>query len=157
LVCVHSLGYVHCDVQPENLLLDREFDVKLIDFKTAKRGATWRDKWFGRRNKIQGTRRYMSPEQIRGQYLDARSDIYSLGCTVFELVTGQVPFDGNTPNEVLSQHLRASRPDVAELNDQVTREFSELVKALMAIHRDDRPKSIDNVLDLVRSTAIYRS
>ena len=88
-------------------------EVKLIDFALAKRRRgglmpivqPWR-------RKIQGTRSYMSPEQIRGQALDERADLYSFGCTIYELVSGKPPFTGSTTAELLNKHLTTPPPSL---------------------------------------------
>ncbi len=83
----HSKGYVHCDIKPDNLLISRDGEIKLIDFTISTKVASGLRKLFNRGTKIQGTRSYMSPEQIRNQALDPRADVYSLGCVFYELVT----------------------------------------------------------------------
>jgi serine/threonine protein kinase len=156
LYYLHSKGYVHCDIKPDNLLINREGLVKLIDFTIAKKIRTGIGKLFGGRNKVEGTRSYMSPEQIRGQSLDPRSDIYSLGCMMYELLVGKPPFTGNTPNDLLSKHLTATPPSVLVTNDNVTPEFNNVIKSLMAKKAEDRPQSMWDVLKTVRATPIFK-
>ncbi len=156
LYYLHSKGYVHCDIKPDNLLINREGLVKLIDFTIAKKIRTGIGKLFGGRNKVEGTRSYMSPEQIRGQALDPRSDIYSLGCMMYELLVGKPPFTGNTPNDLLSKHLTATPPSVLVTNDNVTPEFNNVIKSLMAKKAEDRPQSMWDVLKTVRATPIFK-
>lgn len=152
----HSKGYVHCDIKPDNILVNRDGMIKLIDFTIAKKVKTGIGKFFGGGSKVEGTRSYMSPEQIRGQSLDARSDIYSLGCLLYELLTGKAPFTGNTPNDLLSKHLSATPPSVLVVNDNVTPEFNNLIKKLMAKKPEDRPQSMWDVLKTVRTTPIFK-
>ncbi|MCE3017773.1 MAG: serine/threonine-protein kinase [Pirellula sp.] len=152
----HSKGYVHCDIKPDNILVNRDGMIKLIDFTIAKKVKTGIGKLFGGGSKVEGTRSYMSPEQIRGQSLDARSDIYSLGCLLYELLTGKAPFTGNTPNDLLSKHLSATPPSVLVVNDNVTPEFNNLIKKLMAKKPEDRPQSMWDVLKTVRATPIFK-
>ena len=86
----------------------------------------------------QGTRSYMAPEQIRRKVCDERTDIYSFGCVLYELCTGKPPFTGDTPNDLLNKHLSASIPSPIVHNDNVSREFADLVKSMMAKRPDDR-------------------
>ncbi len=109
----HEHGIVHRDLKPANVMLVKhrrgEDQVKLLDFGIAKlleKEASPQD--------FIGTPAYMSPEQIRGHRIDARSDLYSLGAMLFELVTGQPPFDGASPIQIINLHLTAAVPVVAE-------------------------------------------
>ena len=83
--------------------------------------------------KVQGTRSYISPEQIRNQNLDARADIYSYGCVLFELLTGKPPYTGDSADDLLKKHLSASIPAVQVYNDNVTPEFSGLIRRFTSI------------------------
>lgn len=153
---LHSKGYVHCDVKPDNFLLSRQYEVKLIDFTISRKIRTGISKLFGGRQKVEGTRSYMSPEQIRGQVLDARSDIYSMGCTIFELCTGKPPFTGNTPNDLLSKHLSAPPPSALIINENITPEFNNLIKELLSKKPEDRPESMWDVQKKLRATPIFK-
>jgi serine/threonine protein kinase len=153
----HSKGYVHCDVKPDNFLVSREGEVKLIDFTISQKITSGLGKLFRRRSKaIQGTRSYMSPEQIRGDSLDARADIYSLGCVLYELVVGKPPFTGESPNDLLNKHLSASIPNPIVGNDNVTPEYANMVRGMMAKRPDQRPQSMWDVLKLVRATKVFK-
>jgi eukaryotic-like serine/threonine-protein kinase len=156
LYYLHSKGYVHCDVKPDNLLLSRQWEVKLIDFTIAKKVKTGFGKFFAGKTKVEGTRSYMSPEQIRGQTLGPRSDIYSMGCTIYELIVGRAPYTGNTPNELLSKHLSASIPSVLVGNDNVSPEFNGVIKKMLAKKVEDRPESMWEVLKMLRATPIFK-
>jgi serine/threonine protein kinase len=154
---LHSHGYVHCDVKPDNFLVSRDGEVKLIDFTISQKIRKGFGKFFkGRSRNIQGTRSYMSPEQIRGKVLDARSDIYSLGCVIFELVTGKLPYTGESPNDLLNKHISSPIPSPIVYNDNITPEFTALIKAMMAKRPDDRPESMWELLKLLRATKIYK-
>ncbi|XZE43092.1 serine/threonine-protein kinase [Pirellulaceae bacterium SH467] len=152
----HSKGYVHCDIKPDNILVNRDGLVKLIDFTIAKKAKTGLSKLFGGRSKVEGTRSYMSPEQIRGQGLDPRSDIYSLGCMFYEMLVGKPPFTGNTPNDLLSKHLTTAAPSVLVVNDNVTPEFNNVIRKMMAKKPEDRPQSMWDVLKIIRATPIFK-
>ena len=147
---LHTKGYVHCDIKPDNFLLSREFEVKLIDFTISKKIKTGLGKYFGSKNKVEGTRSYMSPEQIRGHNIDQRSDIYSMGCMIYELCVGKAPYTGNTPNDLLSKHLSASIPSVLVINDNITPEFNNLIKKMLAKSPKDRYEDMWEALKAVR-------
>ena len=153
---LHTQGWLHCDVKPDNFLVDDDLEVKLIDFSITRRRAKGLGKIFGRIfNKVQGTRSYMSPEQIRGKLLDVQSDIYGLGCTIYELLTTKPPFTGSTPGELLQKHLRSRIPVVHTVNKNVTEEFSQLLKEMMAKKAADRPDSMESVRARIKQTRIY--
>ncbi len=156
LFYLHGKGYVHCDIKPDNLLLSRQGEVRLIDFTISKKIKRGLSRLFAGKSKVEGTRSYMSPEQIRGQQLDERSDIYSMGCVLYELVVGKPPYTGNTPNDLLSKHLTAAPPSALVANENVTPEFNNVIKRLIAKKQEDRPQSMWDVLKLVRATPIFK-
>ncbi|HBE68384.1 MAG TPA: serine/threonine protein kinase [Planctomycetaceae bacterium] len=154
---MHSQGYVHCDVKPDNFLVSREGETKLIDFTISRRIPKGLSKLIGGKAKVvQGTRSYMSPEQIRGQRLDPRADIYSFGCVLFECLTGKLPYTGENPNDLLNKHISAPIPSPLVANDNVTSEFAELVKSTMAKRADDRPETMWDLIKLIRATRIFK-
>ena len=157
---MHEQGWVHCDVKPDNFLLDNEGNLKLIDFSIAQKKKSGLGKIFGGGSKVkgnvQGTRSYMSPEQIRGSALDDRADIYSFGCTVFELMCGKLPYTATSPDHLLDKHLRSAIPSLQAANDNVTPEFSSLIERLMAKDPKQRPDTMNDVVRLLKSTKIYK-
>lgn len=158
LLHFHEKGWVHRDVKPDNFLVTEDWNVKLIDFAIATKPSSGLSKLFMRGGgKSVGTRSYMSPEQIRNEGLDIRADIYSYGCTLFELVTGKLPFTGITSDDLLAKHLRTPPPPLTQINPMVTTEFNSLVMLLMSKNRDDRPKSMEEVLKLYRKIRIYKA
>src|SRR5690348_18469292 len=97
----HRHGIVHRDIKPHNVLVDGEGRVKVTDFGIARAGASQMTE----AGSIVGTAQYLSPEQARGGDVDQRSDLYSLGVLMYELLTGTVPFTGDTPVEIAMKHL----------------------------------------------------
>lgn len=157
---VHERGWVHCDVKPDNFLVDESADVKLIDFSIAKeikKKGGLLDRLTGRNKSVQGTRSYMSPEQIRGRPLDARSDVYGFGCVCFELLTTRPPFTGSSPDEVLNKHLQAPTPSLQAFNHRVTPDFAALVSRCLNKHVKDRPQTMNEFLDAFQGIQIFRA
>src|SRR5262245_4516740 len=157
LFYVHSEGWIHRDLKPDNFLVSDDGVVKLIDFAISTRQKSGLSAMFGFGKKaVQGTRSYMSPEQIRNQNLDARADIYSFGCVLFELLSGKPPFTGTNADELLNKHLMGPIPNVQVNNDNVTPEFANVIKKMMAKRRDDRPATMWEFLKEFRSMRIFK-
>jgi eukaryotic-like serine/threonine-protein kinase len=155
LIALHQEGWVHRDVKPDNFLLSADNEVKLIDFALAKKGKGGLAKMFSKKSKVQGTRSYMSPEQIRGGGLDGRADLYSLGCTIFELFAQKLPFTGVSANELLTKHLRAAPPFLEVSNRNVTSEFGALIRRTMAKKPASRPDSIADFYTEMKRIRIF--
>jgi len=154
---MHSQGWIHRDIKPDNFLVSRTGETKLIDFTIAERKKSGMGRLFHRASKtVQGTRSYMSPEQIQGKVCDERSDIYSFGCVLFEVVTGKPPYTGQTPNDLLTKHLNASIPSPVAFNDNVSPEFAALVKRMMAKKPDQRPPSMWEFLKEYRTVQVFK-
>jgi serine/threonine protein kinase len=128
----------------------------LIDFTIAQKRKTGIGKLFHRAKVAKGTRSYMAPEQIRRKVCDERTDIYAFGCVMFELCTGKPPFTGDNPNDLLNKHLSASIPSPTAYNNNVTRDFSDLVKSMMAKKAESRPESMWEFLKTFRSIEIFK-
>ncbi len=157
LYYMHSQGFVHCDIKPDNFLVSRDGDIKLIDFTISQKVKTGLARFFGGKAKnIAGTKSYMSPEQIRGRPLDQRSDVYSFGCVLYELVTGKPPYTGVSSNDLLNKHISAPIPSPLVLNDNVTNEFATIIKTAMAKRPEQRYESMWDLLKIVRGTKIFK-
>lgn len=147
----HSRGLIHRDVKPENVILTKEGGIKLADLGLAR--ITDDEKWgLSEAGMAIGTPYYISPEQVRGQTnIDIRADIYSLGATLYHMVTGRVPYSGETPNEVMRKHVD---PNVAivppdHLNTTLSGGLGMIVETMMAKNREHRYQSPDDlILDL---------
>ena len=107
---IHSKGIIHKDIKPKNILTDTT--AKISDFGIASYGPTE----YAHR---QGAPSYMSPEQVRGRNIDHRTDIYSLGITMYEMATGQVPFKGSVDREILTKHLGLKPRPIKQINSKI--------------------------------------
>ncbi len=129
---LHGEGLVHRDLKPENVLVRPSGQPVLLDFGLSVpfTGRLGRD-LLAHHGRMVGTREYMSPEQIRGEFVDARSDLYSLGCMLFQLVTGRCPFVSTDSKQLLLQHLEMPPPCPSSLVKEVPEELDSLVLRLL--------------------------
>lgn len=154
----HSEGWVHRDVKPDNFLVSSDGVVKLIDFAISTRQKSGLSAMFSfGRKAVQGTRSYMSPEQIRGDFLDGRADIYSYGATLYELVTYRPPFRAASQQELLQKHILEKPIPPMSLCEDLTQEFNDLVMKCLAKKRDDRPHSFHDVLKALNQLRVYKN
>ncbi len=154
---VHARGWVHRDVKPENVLAAPDGQVKLIDLAIASKASGFLGKLLGSKTPPQGSPSYMSPEQIRGQALDARSDIYSYGCVVFELLAGRPPFTGANTNEILNKHVSLPVPAVDTLARGATADATKFLRQLLAKSPSERPASMREVLTRLKTIRLVDS
>ncbi len=155
VACLNDRGWVHRDIKPDNFLVNDTGDVKLIDFGLARRKRGLVGRLFSQRSKVQGTRSYMSPEQIRSYALDERADVYSLGCTLFHLVAGTPPFTGLSTKDLLMKHLKVPPPSLEAAHANVTPAFSSLIRRTMAKRRSERPATAGEFLRELRDIPIF--
>ncbi len=156
LYYMHTKNWIHLDVKPDNFLVSDDGTVKLIDFTIAEKKKGGFSQLFKNNKVAKGTRSYMAPEQIRRKRCDERTDVYAFGCVLYELCTGKPPFTGDTPNDLLSKHLNASIPSPIVHNNNVTREFADLVKSMMAKKQDLRPESMWEFLKVFRGIQVFK-
>lgn len=158
LAYINASGWVHRDIKPDNMLVNAAGELKLIDFALAQRiqKSNFLTRLFRRKGPVQGTRSYMSPEQIRGLDLDGRADVYSFGASVYEIVTGRPPFRAATSQELLTKHIieKVTSPQVHEKD--LTDEFAALVSRMLAKKPEDRPQGFHDVLRTLNTIRVYK-
>jgi serine/threonine-protein kinase len=137
----HRHGIVHRDIKPHNVLVDGEGRVKVTDFGIARAGTSQMTET----GSIVGTAQYLSPEQAKGGEVDPRSDLYSLGVVLYELLTGKTPFDGETPVEIAMKHLSTTPKPPSKLRPDVPRELDMVVMRALAKNPDERYQSADEM------------
>ena len=144
----HERGIIHRDVKPSNFLMTKQQQLKLSDFGLVTIVAGHRLTATGR---TLGTADYMSPEQIRGKPpLTPRSDLYALGCVMYEMFTGDPPYQGSNPIEVMHKHLKEPVPRLSKKGFDGPPELDELVAQLMSKTPDERPESAARVGEFLR-------
>ncbi len=160
LAAAHDAGVVHRDIKPENIMLRPDGYVKVLDFGIAKLTEQRRapdDHRVGttallqtRPGLVLGTARYMSPEQARGQKVDARSDIWSLGVVLYEMVAGSPPFRGETPSDCIAAILTAEPPPLSGVSPDVPLELESILQKALRKNSDERYQTIKEMLAEVR-------
>ncbi len=161
LAAAHEAGVVHRDIKPENLMLRRDGFLKVLDFGVAKLtdisdGSI--DREAATINLVQttpgtllGTAAYMSPEQARGREMDGRTDVWSVGVVLYEMVTGKLPFEQETASDVIAAILRSEPPPLSSLTPEVPLELERIVGKSLEKNREERYQGFkDMVVDLRR-------
>jgi serine/threonine protein kinase len=142
LIEAHRLGVIHRDLKPQNVMIDHEGNVRVMDFGLARfleaDGVTGS-------GVMLGTPEYMSPEQVDLKEVDARSDLYSLGVIMHEMVTGRAPFEGQTPISIAIKHKSELPPNSREINPLVPEAFSRVVLKCLAKDRQKRYQNADEL------------
>jgi len=139
----HRLGVVHRDLKPSNIIIDRKGNPRILDFGIARSLST---KGLTGPGKIIGTPEYMSPEQVEGKEVDQRSDIYSLGVILFEMMTGRLPFKGDTPLSIALKHKTEEAPGPRQYNAQIPEGVSQLILRCMKKNKDKRYQDANELL-----------
>jgi serine/threonine protein kinase/Tfp pilus assembly protein PilF len=164
LVAAHTAGIIHRDIKPENVMLRPDGYVKVLDFGLAKfteqrgYGSAPIDKEAETEaavntspGVVMGTVSYMSPEQARGAHVDARTDIFSLGVLLYEMLSGRLPFEGKSPSEIIVSIMQKRQRPLARYTPEVPQELERIVAKSLSKNRDDRYQSLkDMLIDLKR-------
>lgn len=138
----HQLGVVHRDLKPSNIMIDKEGNAKIMDFGIARSTEA---EGITEAGVIMGTPEYMSPEQVEGDEVDTRSDIYSLGVILYELVTGNAPFKGKTPISIAFKHKTDTPQEPSKFNIQVNEGLSRIILKCLEKDRKRRYQNVDEL------------
>ncbi len=158
LAAAHASGIVHRDIKPENVIVRNDGIVKLLDFGIAKLTAARVEQAMRRSTLallfatsepgvVRGTAKYMSPEQARGVAVDARSDIFSFGSVMYEMVTGKTAFEGETASDVIAEILKVEPKPPAELTPDAPEELEQIIGKALRKDRDSRYQSAQELLN----------
>jgi eukaryotic-like serine/threonine-protein kinase len=137
---IHDNGVVHRDMKPENVMVDEHDNIKLIDFGIASNAGS-RRLTFAKLSQTMGTPDYISPEQVKGSRGDARSDLYSAGVMLYEMLTGKVPFSGSNPFVVMNDRLLNNPMPPREIDPTITPQLQEIIYRAMERDWKNRYKS----------------
>jgi serine/threonine protein kinase len=154
---LHGQGYVHRDIKPDNILFNKASELRLIDFSLTTRASGAVAKMLGsKQSSIQGTRTYIPPEAILKAPITPQSDIYSLGITLFEVLTGDPPFRGSSPDELLKKHLTGQVPEPSAFNPNVTPELDRMIMRMLSKKASKRQKDTNEVLAEFRNLKPFK-
>jgi eukaryotic-like serine/threonine-protein kinase len=137
----HRKGVVHRDIKPHNVMVDGDSRLKVTDFGIARAGASQMTE----AGAIVGTAQYLSPEQARGAAVDQRSDLYSIGVVLYEMLTGHVPFTGDTPVEIAMKHISDTPRPPSAIRPEIPPDLDMIVLRALAKNPDDRFQTADEM------------
>jgi len=153
LKAAHTAGIIHHDLKPDNLLLTREGHVKIADLGISQD--------FGRKSDDNGefwaSPHYAAPERVQGSPGDQRSDIYSLGATLYELLAGQPPFNADKPRDILQMHVQNPLPDLHSFRPDISVQTGALVRRMLAKNPDERVTNAQMVMDAIERIIAMRN
>ncbi len=142
----HKRHMIHRDIKPDNIMLTSDNVVKVADFGLVKSTEIEKDLTGMSQSMLMGTPHYMSPEQFEGKIIDHRTDIYSLGVTIYYMLTGQRPYDGTTPYQIMQGHLQQEFVDPSNLSEDIYPAVSQFVRKMMARDREQRYQSCEEAI-----------
>ncbi len=152
VIYLHQNKVIHCDLKPENFLLADEKTVKLIDFSYSKAGFISQLK---KNRDIKGTPSFISPEQIKKEKTGEESDIYSLGATIYYILTGHPPYSGKNIQELLTKHLKASHNPLFGYVPGLRKEFSDFIDRMLESSKKKRLKNLAIVRTDIKRNGIF--
>jgi serine/threonine protein kinase/Tfp pilus assembly protein PilF len=144
LIEAHRIGVVHRDLKPQNIMIDKDWNARIMDFGLARSLKT---REITEAGMIMGTPDYMSPEQVEGKRIDRRSDLYSLGAILFEMLTGRVPFKAKTAIGVAIKHKTEPPPNPRDLNKQISEDLSSVILICMEKNKEKRYQKAEDLLE----------
>lgn len=148
--CAHNNQIIHRDIKPQNIIISRDGKVKVTDFGIARAASV-----NTHTTNAMGSVHYISPEQARGGYIDEKSDIYSLGITMFEMLTGHVPFDGDSTVTIALQHIQKQVPDLKEELPDIPVSVEKIVLKCTRNKADDRYLKISSLINDLKRALIH--
>ncbi len=155
LLAAHQLRILHRDIKPENIKVERlpggRLQAKVIDFGLARSGLGARKQTEDQSGSVMGSIYYMAPEQLSRQPVDVRTDLYALGCVLYEALAARKPFDGKTVNEVIDKHLDHDVVPVGQLCPHLPQWMTYWVMRLMACKPEDRPSGAQQAIEEFRA------
>ncbi|MBL8851553.1 MAG: serine/threonine protein kinase [Planctomycetaceae bacterium] len=159
LAHMHEKGWVHKDIKPENILMTRGGDVRLIDFSLTAKSAGALTKMLKSKKSviIQGTRTYIAPELVRRNPATTAVDMYSLGITLYEMLTGKPPFIQSNPDALLMAHIQSKPETPSVMNPNITPELDRLVLKMLAKSPKDRPSNMQEAFAEIRSINFFKT
>jgi serine/threonine-protein kinase len=152
LGAAHEAGVIHRDVKPANVLVGEDDAVKLVDFGLASVGREMENR-LTRTGHLVGTPHYMAPELIRGEEVGAVADLYSFGVMMYEMFSGQLPYDGDNAMAILFRHLDGDAKPLAEIVPGFPEELGRIVMGTMHVDRDQRPETAQALQELLHKAA----
>jgi serine/threonine protein kinase len=147
LAYMNQFGILHRDIKPDNILISDIGEVKLVDFGLSREED---QQTVSIKGEMFGTPQYLAPEYIDGKKLNVKTDIYSLGITLFHMVSGKLPFQAGTPMALLSKQLNERPPVLNEITDGISPEFSQLVDRML-IKDPEKRVSLDEMVETLKT------